>query len=279
MSILNQKIPLATKQHTASDMVAWHIHSQQIFKRNSGTNSVRITSIDSTEPPCPRPDRQTTRMKITDDSSHVSHISAGFTTNDLVFMMKFIPPAGNYELQLQENARGLYKVFIGLKSAIQCIDNYRLRSRGALTGINSQLSTYQFSDQRTIKSRDELTARPNMFSLYEDVHGYNSNKVCGIYVDIHDMMNPNGFEIRFPGTFQHNDYSELEGIEYYCNGVFGSLDMEIAIRHEGVLVYCMADPVECARIKFNPCQVGSVAFNTAMGQIFSQYGVYDREFT
>ncbi|MDR2967347.1 MAG: hypothetical protein LBU74_05315 [Methanobacteriaceae archaeon] len=270
---LNTKIPTAMQQSTHGDLVEWYRRKIGILHKNSGTNSVRFLINEAMEPPCPVALNTTTKVKMTDAAIHVAQIHQSFVTGVMEYQIRLHMPQ-RYHSIVSQYANNYFKIFIGFKSAIDLMDQYRVFSKGNESGITCQRAIHQHAIQRMIKPRDELMARPNMYTNWEDAHNYEIGKVCGTFITIEEAVR--GTTIEIPFCFQFDDIPEFESIDYFCNAISGDLMLEFQANRFGNIVWCMVDPHEVVKMEFNGFQ--HEGGNEVLSKLNNFYGCYDREF-
>ncbi|KAL7716355.1 hypothetical protein QTN25_006343 [Entamoeba marina] len=165
-----------------------------------------MLSIDSDNTPCLiNGTSQTTDVKITDDSLDIINIDKGFITAHMRYKVR-LNCAYSYLIPVDnEGIENFYKIFIGLKSGTQILDQYRNKIiNGGMTGCSQNDAIYENTIVRAQKSKHEVEHRPGMYTTWENANNF-SQDVCGCYVNAIDLLNTDVW-IEFDVVMQYDDF-------------------------------------------------------------------------
>ena len=271
---MNPKIKEALSNVKTGDVEMYFDEMSKIIEKNSGTHENKLIIADCYNVPAPVALGNYTYFKLSDANCDIISLDKSYITAKMHYDMSFTTAeaisATNDDIQL----------FIGFKSGIHIIDEYRIYVNGQLRTQQTK-ALHENALVSMFKCNEELRNRPHMYTRWDDAHAYSQN-VCGVYVPIANLLagttdNKNAsFSIDFEINMQIDDLLPFSGMTMFPNFLTGDLEIQIKQTIMGNLVYCVVDPnvVRKYRVDSGLIDAGSsVAAST-----IKDY-VYTHEFT
>lgn len=257
------KIIRALDPRETGDVIKFFETFDGILEKNSGVHDCKCLTNDAFDPPCPQPRGQYTKLKVTDDAVHITNIDKSFISARVSFDLKldFENPEDDIlnVSVFNEQWRNSLMIFVGFKSAIHCIDAYRIYSNMKKTACEQTEALYENTVTYFLKPQQEICCRPNTYSPWENV-AEGSRNVCGVYISLADygkMKSNKGdgdnslaFEnasltVEFDLNIPFDDFLPFSGMTMFPNCLFGNLVLEIKQTIQNNLVFCQV-PFETA---------------------------------
>lgn len=274
---MNRKLNEVLDGAVSSDIMKYFNQMDEILEGNGGVGDAKTLTIDACDPPCPRDHGQFTKVKITDDSIHITNIDK----SSIAFqVMLEITPEGDFwrdilnnepivngdtmDLEAEENVvneenrkrenlsfakyyrNRITKWFVGFKSAIHAIESYRVFSGLKKTNCEQAEAIYETACQRMLKPQEELDHKPQIYTLWSHANE-GDDCICGTYFTLQDLIDAkiNGrgkLEVVFDCTVPLDDFLPFSAMTMFPNKVFENLMLELKLGLTSNIVICQVDP-------------------------------------
>ena len=249
------KIIRALDPRETGDVIKFFETFDGILEKNSGVHDCKCLTNDSYDPPCPLPKNMYTKVKLTDDAIHITNIDKSYISMRVSFDLKLdVDPTFKFNIKGTHSMWSLknYVIFVGFKSAIHCIDAYRIYSRGKKTTCEQTEALYENAVTYFLKPEQEICNRPNTYSPWENV-AKGSRNVCGVYIPLDKFMEQgrdiDGYvsesfktnqtlTIAFDLNIPFDDFLPLSAMSMFPNCLFGNLVLELKQTIQNNLVFC-----------------------------------------
>lgn len=256
------KIIRALDPRETGDVMKFFETFDGILEKNSGIHDCKCLTNDSFDPPCPQPRGMYTKVKVTDDAIHITNIDKSFISARVSFDLNFNFDLTGNEPYVKTSHYGKWgnclMLFVGFKSAIHCIDAYRIHSNGRKTACEQTEALWENSVTYFLKPQQEVCSRPNTYSPWENV-AEGSRNVCGVYIPLKNNIafgaSANGkakagfnlktLTIEFDINIPFDDFLPFSGMTMFPNCLFGNLVLELKQTIQNNLVFCQV-PFETA---------------------------------
>lgn len=247
---MNYNVTQALDQTHTGDLMKYFATNDGILEANSGVHDNKCLSIDASDPPCPVQKGMYTKLKLTDESIHITNIDKSSITALIRIIIK---PTSQFWQTTGLSALPAANVcadkmncwFVGFKSSSHLFDSYRVYSRNRKTSCEQTEALYENSAIRMLKSQEELNYKPGVYTLWENAYKKSDN-VCGTYFTLYDIKNAvnNALELEFEVTIPLDDFLPFSAMKMYPNIVFGNLTFEVKMAIQQNFVICQVDPSE-----------------------------------
>lgn len=272
---MNRKLNEVLDGAISSDIMKYFDEMDHILEANGGVGDAKTLTIDACDPPCPRDHGQFTKVKITDDSIHITNIdksSIGFQVSlQITPESDFISGILNDEPKVytdvseidpenidQENERRsnltfakyyrnrIIKWFVGFKSSIHAIESYRIFSGLKKTNCEQAEAIYETACARMLKPQEELDQKPQIYTLWSHAND-GDDCVCGTYFTLQDLIDAKQqgkhyLTVQFDCTVPLDDFLPLSAMTMFPNKIFENLMLEIKLGLTSNIVICQVDP-------------------------------------
>lgn len=251
---MNYNVTQALDQTHTGDLIKYFATTDGILEANSGVHDNKCLSIDASDPPCPVQKGMYTKLKLTDESIHITNIDKSSITALVRILIK---PTSQFWTEVVHNASVIqyYKDvtdvltcwFIGLKASSHLFDAYRVYSRNRKTSCEQTEALYENAAIRMLKAQEELDYKPGIYTQWKDANVM-SECVCGTYFNLKDLKDAsnNTLELEFEVTIPLDDFLPFSAMKMYPNCVFGNLTYEVKMAIQQNFVICQVDPMDVA---------------------------------
>lgn len=255
---MNYNVTQALDQTHTGDLMKYFATNDGILEANSGVHDNKCLSIDASDPPCPVQKGMYTKLKLTDESIHITNIDKSSITAMVRILIK---PTSQFWTLIMDDT-GVTSVnqwntavrdyltwwFVGLKSSSHLFDSYRVYSRNRKTSCEQTEALYENAAIRMLKSQEELDFKPGIYTQWKDANKM-SESVCGTYFSLSQLKaaTNNTLELEFEVTIPLDDFLPFSAMKMYPNCVFGNLTYEVKMAIQQNFVICQVDPFEAAR--------------------------------
>lgn len=272
---MNRKLNEVIDGAISSDIMKYFDEMDSILEANGGVGDAKTLTIDACDPPCPRDHGQFTKVKITDDSIHITNIDK----SSIGFQVELqITPEGNFwqdilreepridtdtsELGVddieRENQRRevlaygkqyrnrIIKWFVGFKSSIHAIESYRVFSGLKKTNCEQAEAIYETACARMLKPQEELDHKPQIYTLWSHAND-GDDCVCGTYFTLQDLIDAkyagkNYLTVTFDCTIPLDDFLPFSAMTMFPNKIFENMMLELKLGLTSNIVICQVDP-------------------------------------
>lgn len=297
---MNYNVSQALDQTHTGDLMKYFATNDGILEANSGSHDNKCLSIDASDPPCPVQKGMYTKLKLTDESIHITNIDKSSITALVRILIK---PTSQFWTAISDGtlAGDRYKEmrdyitcwFVGLKSSSHLFDAYRVYSRNRKTACEQTEALYENAAIRMLKAQEELNYKPGIYTQWKDANKMDEC-VCGKYFNLKELKNAvnNTLELEFEVTIPLDDFLPFSAMKMFPNCVFGNLTYEVKMAIQQNFVICQVDPMLAAekylkrlnKQAANGMRCGdSIAFplmNALLNKPYYPYnGIYTRSFT
>ena len=249
---MNYNVTQALDQTHTGDLMKYFATNDGILEANSGVHDNKCLSIDASDPPCPVQKGMYTKLKLTDESIHITNIDKSSITAQVRIIIKPTSqfwPAYETGVPTEYNtmADKLNCWFIGLKSSSQLFDAYRVYSKNRKTSCEQTEALYENSAIRMLKAQEELDYKPGIYTMWENANKRSEN-VCGTYFTLYDVKQASGnaLTLDFEVTIPLDDFLPFSAMKMFPNCIFGNLTYEVKMAIQQNFVICQVDPIEMA---------------------------------
>lgn len=248
---MNYNVTQALDQTHTGDLMKYFATNDGILEANSGIHDNKCLSIDASDPPCPVQKGMYTKLKLTDESIHITNIDKSSITALVRILIK---PSSQFWSALTDNnlanqadidVRDLMTCwFVGLKSSSHLFDAYRVYSRNRKTSCEQTEALYENAAIRMLKAQEELNYKPGIYTQWKDANQM-SDCVCGKYFNLKELKDAvnNTLELEFEVTIPMDDFLPFSAMKMFPNCVFGNLTYEVKMAIQQNFVICQVDPI------------------------------------
>ena len=250
---MNYNVTQALDQTHTGDLMKYFATTDGILEANSGVHDNKCLSIDASDPPCPVQKGMYTKLKLTDESIHVTNIDKSSITALVQIIIKpteqFWQAIAAGELLVSTDLRNardkLTRWFVGFKSSTHLFDAYRVYSRNRKTSCEQTEALYENAAVRMLKSQEEMDCKPGVYTLWKDAFKMH-NDICGTYFSLYDLRiaTNNALTLEFEVTIPLDDFLPFSAMKMYPNCVFGNLTYEVKMAIQQNFVICQCDSLE-----------------------------------
>lgn len=205
---------------------------------NDGTRSFIIKTSDCHDQSAPFNASQETRIAITHADHHISQITDGFLT----FVVRAMIQITGIDSANFDDVYHLCKIFIGLKSSNQLLDQLQILCRNLSTDYQQNECIREGFAYSTVKTQQEKKTKRYTHSLYENVSNY-SPSVCGTYINLVDFKDGQPHPVEFEVNLPFEDILALQAFDLYPNIICGNIDLKFYVKPDG-FVWCPVDPMK-----------------------------------
>ena len=273
---MNRKVNQVLEGAASSDIMKYFEDMDRMIEANGGVGDAKTLTIDASDPPCPRPNGQFTKIKITDDAIHITNIDK--SSIGMRITLKILPENDfwseilesepydqtEYDSTEVENIQKanevrkniafakhyrnkIIKWFVGFKSAIHAIESYRVFSDLKKTNCEQAEAIYETAAARMLKPQEELEHKPQIHTLWKNANAGN-DCICGTYFTLEELMKARALnkslDVSFECTIPLDDFLPFSAMTMFPNKVFENLMMEIKLGLTSSIVLCQVDPLE-----------------------------------
>jgi hypothetical protein len=179
-------------------------------------------------------------------------------------------------------------IFVGFKNSTDAIGELKICSEAnTIEDTNTtQYQTISFAIG-AVKPHMEKNNKKNVFSLWENVHGFNQS-MCGTYISYYDMFKQanSGFSrinVSFPITINFDDILHFLNFDAYPRFLFENLSFKCNIV-PNALVWCCVDPKASIKDSLSnifPSDGNNIMLFNQVADVIAPHGiseVYDKRF-
>ena len=245
---MNSHITQALDQTPTGDILNYFNLNDDILQANSGVHDNKCLSMDSSDTQCPVQQGMFTKLKLTDESIHITNIDKSSITALVKIVIK---ATENFWSSMAASDSAFPDVcsirdkitrwFVGLKSSSQLVDAYRVYSKNRKTTCEQATAIHENAAIRMLKAQEELDCKPGIYTLWENAFNMSKN-ICGTYFSLADLRAApsTGLELEFEITIPIDDLLPFSGMKMFPNCIFGSLTLELkmAIQQNFVICQC-----------------------------------------
>ena len=266
----NHKINRAYGGMPSGDVIKYFQNIKHIIEDNDGTHDCKIITSDAYSPSCPIALPQFTKLKLTDPSVDIVNIDKGYVEFNVDARITLNIQESNHDVF--NDVKDLFYVFVGLKSALNFIDQYKIYSNGRLTSAQQTRAIYETMAVRAVKPDNELH-RPGMYTRFEDVKKM-SDCVCGTYLKLSELMTA-PVDVTFNFVAQIDDLLPFSAMEYYPRcAIEGDLELEIKQLIHGNFVWCpVSVKTGAEKLLREMSTINPSTFNTAITKARGYEGI------
>ena len=249
---MNYNVTQALDQTHTGDLMKYFATNDGILEANSGAHDNKCLSIDASDPPCPVQKGMYTKLKLTDESIHITNIDKSSVTALVRILIKpsqqfwTIPVISGVVTQKEiDVGQKLTTFFVGLKSSSHLFDAYRVYSRNRKTSCEQTEALYENAAIRMLKAQEELDYKPGVYSQWKDANKRNGN-ICGTYFTAYDILHAtnNQLQLEFEVTIPIDDLLPFSAMKMFPNCIFGNLTFEVKMAIQQNFVICQVDPIQ-----------------------------------
>ena len=264
---MNANVTRALEHEPTGDLLKYFSLSDNIIEANSGIHDNKCLSIDASDTQCPVQQGMFTKLKLTDESIHITNIDKSSIT---ALVRVVIKPTEQFWLALAAGdivggmlttvRDKMTRWFIGLKASSHLFDAYRVYSRNRKTDCEQSTAIHENAAIRMLKAQEELDCKPGVYTLWEDAFNMNEN-VCGTYFSLYELRAApaTGLIKEFEITLPIDDLLPFSGMKMFPNALFGNLILELKMAIQQNFVVCQ-------------CNMGAVG-----KKVISRQGKYSME--
>ena len=252
---MNAHIAQALDSTKTGDVLKYFTLNENIVELNSGVHDNRCLSMDSTDTQCPVQNGTFTKLKLTDESIHITNIDKSSITANVRINIKpttkfwepIIPGdivAGEWGPVRDKFTRW----FVGLKASSHLFDAYRVYSQNRKTNCEQSTAIHENAAIRMLKAQEELDCKPGIYTLWDQAKKMSHN-VCGVYFSLADLRAApiSGLLLEFDLTLPVDDLLPFAAMKMFPNCVFGNLILELKTAMQQNFVICQCDPSEVVK--------------------------------
>ena len=271
---MNPKIKEALSNTKTGDIEAYFDEMSKIIEKNSGTHENKLIIADCYNVPAPVALGNYTYFKLSDANCDIISLDKSYITAKMHYDMAFTT------LEAISSENDDIQLFIGFKSGMHIIDEYRIYVNGQLRTQQTK-ALHENALVSMFKCNEELRNRPHMYTRWDDAHAYSQN-VCGVYVPIANLLagttdNKNAtFSVDFEVNMQIDDLLPFSGMTMFPNFLTGDLEIQIKQTIMGNLVYCVVNPNVVRKYRVDS---GVIEAGTSVASSTIKDYVYTHEFT
>jgi hypothetical protein len=238
---MNKKIQYSLEKDSG-DVLKYFKTFENVILSNSGDRDCKVLTIDCQQVAAPFNAGSETKLPLTNPNVHIINIDKSFITCRFEITVKGdvleMPP----NTVLNPVGNKLYThIFVGLKSAAESIETYRVFYNGNVTECYNGTAIYESFVTRAVKPKSEQSSRISMYSTYENASKM-KNSVCGVYIPVWKVFDPASVEpVTFEAVIQIDDLLPFSGMSLFPNCILGDLELQIKHTFQKNLVYCAVD--------------------------------------
>ena len=219
---------------------------RNLVQKNGGDNTFSFVTEEFQNKDVPMPVGTKTRLKLTHSGHTISQIEKGFINATVEFKVKLQNDIKEGDISTIDK-KGLNRIFIGFKDAVEFIEDCRFWVNGKLidTYRQDELIRESFA-YNSIKARDAKAANPHAHSIWENVMNYMPCK-CGVYIPISKFEGGKAVDVKLDLIIPFTDQLALQAWRLYPNRILGEFEEEIRTSLEA-LVWCQVNPTAVADV-------------------------------
>ena len=302
---MNQRVARALGDEQSGDIIKYFETMDDIIERNSGVGQTFYLQTNTSDPPCPVQHGIYTKLKITDDSVHITNIDKSSMTIEVRLNInwhsKFWEPILQAEQQSDQakidageivpNTTKLARIyrnkcikwFVGVKASIHFFDAYRIYSNGMKTACEQTEAIYENAVIRFMKPQEELDEKPDIYTTWRRANA-GDECVCGTYFSLQDLIDADAqgytkHTVCIEACIPLDDFLPLSGFTMFPNKVFGNLYIEVKLGLQSNLVVCQVDPRLAFEQLMKQKMVQSQAINCVYNHLLNDIPSYHKAFT
>lgn len=302
---MNQNVIRALGTEQTGDIIKYFETMDDIIERNSGVGQTYNVQTNAADPPCPIAHGIYTKVKITDESVHITNIDKSNVTArvkyEVYWSTKFWESVIQAEQQSDQakidagevvpNTTKLARIyrnkcirwFVGVKASIHLFDAYRVYSNGMKTACEQTEAIYENSVVRFLKPQEELDEKPDIYTTWKRAN-IGDECVCGTYFTLQDLIDAadsgaNKLVVEFEACVPLDDFLPFSGFTVFPNKVFGNLTLEVKLGIQSNLVVCQVDPKMTFEQMMKQKMISSQAINCVYNHLLNDIPSYLKAFT
>lgn len=302
---MNQNVARALGGEPTGDIIKYFATMDNVVEANSGVGQTYYLQTNTSDPPCPVQHGIYTKLKITDDSIHITNIDKSSMTIEVKLSVSWQTKFWESILQAEQqsdqakidagevvpNTTKLARIyrnkcirwFIGVKASIHFFDAYRIYSNGMKTACEQTEAIYENAVTRFLKPQEELDEKPDIYTTWKRANA-GDECVCGTYITLEDLIKASNqglskHEVVIEACIPMDDFLPLSGFTMFPNKVFGNLFVEVKLGLQSNLVTCQVDPKIAFEKIMNQKMVQSQAINCVYNHLINDIPSYHKAFT